>query len=342
MASIYDVAKKAKVSPSTVSRIINGERNVAPATAAAVEKAILAVGYVKRAVRPGPKPLTRAGVKTGMIDFLSLGSVSPAQLLSLPYFSKLLDGIMRGVEQEGMDLVLSHSPYGEVIPPVLARRRADGVLLFGNPELFPKVAKALERIPVVWCLLAESLTKPNANYVLYDNKPVAAIAAQYLLQKNHERIAILNASPWHGAFIERQTEFLKFLGERGKTVDLIEGELQDPKKDVALRAQPLVDRLVALNPRPTGVFCVSDDLMLAVFNGLRQRGIEPGRDIELIGCNNDRLLLEQMHPRPATIDLKLDQVGKQALELLLSKMSAPSETDPTRMLVAPSLRPPEE
>jgi LacI family transcriptional regulator len=341
MATIYDVAKKAKVSPTTVSRIINGERNVAPATAAAVDRAIAAVGYVKRAVRPGPKPLTRTGVKTGMIDFLSLGSVSPAQLLSLPYFSKLLDGIMRGVEREGMDLVLSHCPHGEVIPPVLARRRADGVLLFGNPELFPKIAKALERIPVVWCLLTESLTKPNANYVLYDNQPVAAIAAQYLLRKKHERMAILNASPWHGAFVERQTEFLKFLGERGKTADLIAGALKDPKRDVVVRAQPLVDRLAALNPRPTGVFCVSDDLLLAVFNGLRQRGIEPGRDIELIGCNNDRLLMEQMHPRPATIDLKLNQVGKQAVELLLKKMSQPSDTNPTGILVEPSLFLPE-
>ena len=90
--------------------------------------------------------------------------------------------------------------------------------------------------------------------------------------------------------------------------------------DVALRARPLIDRVVAMNPRPTGVFCVSDDLMLAVFNGLRQRGVEPGRDIELIGCNNDRLFMEQMHPRPATINLKLDQVGRQAFELLLTKM----------------------
>lgn len=92
MATIYDVAKRAKVSPSTVSRIINGERNVAPATAEAVEKAIAAVGYVKRAVRPGPKPSARAGVKTGMIDFLSLGSHSPAEMFSLPAFSKLMDG----------------------------------------------------------------------------------------------------------------------------------------------------------------------------------------------------------------------------------------------------------
>ncbi|MDF7797948.1 LacI family DNA-binding transcriptional regulator [Pontiellaceae bacterium B1224] len=342
MATIYDVAKKAKVSPSTVSRIINGERNVAPATAAAVDKAIAEVGYVKRAVRPGPKPTTRAGVKTGIIDFLSLGAYSPAQMLSLPYFSKLLDGIMRGVEEQGMDLVLSHCPHGEVIPPVLARRQADGVILFGNPELFPKIAKTLERIPVVWCFLMESMKQPAANYVLYDNRPVGAMAAEYLVEKGHQQMAILNASPLHSSFIGRRDEFLRVLKLYGKSAEVIEGEFQDPPTGVAVRAQPLIERLAALNPRPTGVFCVSDDLMLAVFNGLRQRGIEPGRDIELIGCNNDQFLMEQMHPRPATIDLKLNRVGKQALELLLMKMSDSSDSKSTGTWVAPSFVPPEQ
>ena len=118
---------------------------------------------------------------------------------------------------------------------------------------------------------------------------------------------------------------------------VIECMLEPPFPDVAIRAQPLIDRLVALKPRPTGVFCVSDDLMLAVFNGLHQRGIEPGRDIELIGCNNDAVRLEQMHPRPATIDLKLDQVGREAVEQLLWKMSHPENQDITGIFIAPEL-----
>ncbi|MDF7807761.1 LacI family DNA-binding transcriptional regulator [Pontiellaceae bacterium B12219] len=341
MASIYDVAKKAKVSPTTVSRIINGERNVAPATAAAVDKAIAELGYVKRAVRPGPKPVTRSGVKTGIIDFLSLGAVSPAQMISLPFFSKLLDGIMRGVEEQGMDLVLSHCPHGKVVPPVIARRRADGILIFGNPELYPNIANSIGRVPVVWCFLTETLERPDADYMLYDNQPVGAIAGEYLLEKGHEQIAVLNASPWHGAFIERCAEFLRVMKDHGRSVEMIEGEFQENPQDVVIRAQPLIERLVSMKPRPTGVFCMSDDLMLAVFNGLRQRGIEPGRDIELIGCNNDKMMMEQMHPRPATIDLKLDQVGRQALELLFSKMSSSSEQAPRGLVVAPSLLLPE-
>lgn len=341
MATIYDVAKKANVSPSTVSRIINGERNVAPATAAAVDKAIAAVGYVKRAVRPGPKPLTRTGVKTGMIDFLSLGSFSPAEMYSFPAFSRLLDGVMRAVEGEGMDLVLSHCPRGKIIPPVLTRRGADGVLLFGNPSLYPLISKVLERIPVVWCFVREPAENLGANYVLYDNQPVGRMAADYLVERGHRQIAFVNMESNHHAIEVRKRTFIDTLVERGLTPATLECALEPPYPNVSVRAELLIDQLLALEPRPTGVFCAADDLLLAVFNGLRRRGIEPGRDIELIGCNNDASQMQQMHPRPATVDLKLDQVGRQAVELLLSKMSNPSNSDATGLWITPSLLPAE-
>lgn len=342
MASIYDVAKAANVSPSTVSRIINGRRNVAPATAAAVEAAMVKVGYRTRAVRPGPRPVGRTGVTTGIVDFLSVGHLSPAELLGRPFFSKLLDELARGVEREGMDLVLSYSRNGDEIPPVLARRRVDGAVLFGDAALYPKMAKALERIPVVWCFVTGTEMPPDMSHVLYNNQPVGAIAAEYLLRQGHERTAVLSASPWHHAFTVRRDTFCRVIRESGRTVDVIEGGDLSRQMDVALRARPLIDRVVAMNPRPTGVFCVSDDLMLAVFNGLHQRGVESGRDIELIGCNNDRLFMEQMHPRPATINLKLDQVGRQAFELLLTKMSNPLDSSTTGFVVTPSLMPAEE
>jgi LacI family transcriptional regulator len=341
MATIYDVAKVAKVSPSTVSRIINGERNVAPATAEVVEAAIKKVGYVQRAVRPGRKPVKRQGVQTGMIDFLSLGAFSPAQMFSLPAFSKLLDGVMRTVEGEGMDLVLSQCPHGKVIPPVLARRRADGVVLFGSPSLYPKVAKVLERIPSVWCFIVEPPGGLKSDYVFYDNEPVGRMAADYLLDRGHRHLAVMSTTAGHHAFIERGKTFFRALAEQGLSAATLECLAKPPFPDVAVRAEPLIDQLLALTPRPTGVFCVSDDLMLAVFNGLRRRGIEPGRDIELIGCNNDGLRMEQMHPRPATIDLKLDQVGRLAVKKLLWKMSHPDDGEIPGILVSPELIPPE-
>ncbi len=337
MATIYDVAKIANVSASTVSRIINGERNVAPATAALVEDAIRQAGYVRKAVRPGRKPQQRQGVRTGMIDFLSLGSHSPAEMFSLPAFSSLLDGIMREVESHGMDLVLSHCPHGKIIPPVLARRRADGVLVFGNPSLFPVIKKVLGRVPAVWCFRSEDPGELETSHVLYDNGPVGKMAADYLIKKGHRKLAFLNATPDHLAFLGRRDSFLSTVAACGLDAAVIESKAKPPYDDVGLRAQPLLNELLQLNPRPTGVFCVSDDLMLAVYNGLLQRGIQPGKDMELIGCNNDAVRMEQMHPRPATIDLKLSQVGRQAADRLIWEMSHPDERDLSKIYIQPEL-----
>lgn len=341
MATIYDVAKIANVSASTVSRIINGERNVAPATAAVVEDAIRQVGYVRKAVRPGRKPQHRKGVQTGIIDFLSLGSHSPAEMFSLPAFSSLLDGIMREVESHGMDLVLSHCPHGKIIPPVLARRRADGVILFGNPDLYPNLKEVLANVPAVWCLLLKEDEEPEASHVLYDNRPVGVMAAQYLMGRGHKNLAFISATHNHHAFIERREQFLFTLGEQNFSAAVIENDQIAPHVDIALRAKPLIDKLLSLSPVPTGVFCASDDLMLAVYNGLRERGIQPGSDIELMGCNNDPLRMEQMHPRPATIDLKLSQVGHEAVSRLLWEMAHPGKRDISRQLIQPVLVPAE-
>lgn len=338
MANIYDVAKAAGVSVATVSRILNGERNVTAETTAVVEDAIKAVGYVPRAVRPGRKPAQRKGVLTGMIDFLSLGDTPPTQMFRLPAFASLLDGIMQGIEERGMDLVLSNCPNGEAIPPVLARRRADGVLIFGDPALYPKVAKVLDRVPHVWCFLQNGASGQGLDHVIYDNSHVGEIAAGYLLGQGHRNIAYLSVGKEHVAFNERRDTFAHTLEAHGVIPTVIEGTV-DILRNMGVDAEYVIEQLLALDPLPGGVFCAADDLMLAVYNGLRHRGIEPGRDIELIGCNNDMVFLDQMHPRPATIDLRLKRVGRLALEQLLQKMSKPNEGEPIALTVSPVIVP---
>ncbi|MEI6891780.1 MAG: LacI family DNA-binding transcriptional regulator [Pontiella sp.] len=341
MATIYDVAKQAGVSVATVSRILNGERNVTPKTTMIVEAAIKQVGYVPRAVRPGRKPVNRKGVQTGMIDFLSLGATPPAQLFRLPAFSRLLDGIMQSIEERGMDLVLSHCPKGEVIPPVLARRRADGVLIFGEPALYAKVASVLDRIPHVWCFLADGVSGEGLDHVVYDNSHVGEIAADYLIGRGHRRIAYMSVGSDHVAFNERRAIFVDSLAAKGVLPVVIEGNVER-LQNMACDAEPIVEQLLAMDPLPSGVFLAADDLMLAVFNGLRRRGIDPGKDIELIGCNNDRLLMDQMHPRPATIDLQLNRVGLLAMEHLVEKMAHTARGDSVAVHVSSMLIPAEK
>lgn len=348
MPSIVDVARQANVSVATVSRTLNGERNVAPATALAVEQAVKEVGYVPRAVRPGPKPKGRRGINTGTIAFLSVGSLSPAEMYRMPAFPALLGGIQRGVERHGMELTLAHLPEGKIVPPVLARRRADGVLLFGDQALSAPLEQAVHRVPAVWCFLRGQVA-PNGTFdhVMYDNSHVGQMAAEYLLGRGHRELMFASSGSSHEAYSARRKQFLRCVAEHGSRACVVEGPSQEdgssaiPAAVLAVVAQRVIEDLRGRSTRPTAIFVASDDLMVAVFNRLRQEGMEPGRDVELIGCNNDLPYLGQLHPRPATIDIRLDLVGERSVDQLLRRMSHPVDQGQTDVLIKPVIVPAE-
>ncbi|VGO15338.1 Ribose operon repressor [Pontiella desulfatans] len=344
MASIVDVAKLANVSVATVSRILNDERNVTPETTKLVEVAIKELGYVPKAVRPGPKPKNRKGITTGTIAFISVGSFSPVDMYRMPAFPSLLGGIQRGIERHGMELVLAHLPEGKAVPPVLARRRADGVLLFGFETLSTQLKRALNRVPAVWCFLRDSVApSTDFDHVLYDNSHVGRMAADYLLGRKHRNLMFVGSRPNHQAFAERRDQFVALVAAGGGTAKVVEGIAKNDDALTPSRLEEIAQRAVAGlgdgAARTTGIFVSSDDLMVRVYNQLKQHGVEPGKDVDLIGCNNDKQYMDQMHPRPATVDIKLDLVGERAVEQLLWRMSHPGDIAQAQLLIKPEVLP---
>lgn len=344
MASIVDVAKLAKVSVATVSRVLNDERNVTPETTKIVETAIHELGYVPKAVRPGPKPKNRKGITTGTIAFISVGSLSPVDMYRMPAFPALLGGIQRGIERHGMELVLAHLPEGKVVPPVLSRRRADGVLLFGFDTISTQLKKVLDRIPAVWCFLQESIAPgSDFDHVLYDNSHVGQLAAEYLLERKHRKLLFVGTRPGHLAVAERRNQFVQMAESHGTNTTVILGSRQDGAEPEPSALEDIARRTVdEVASGVSGIFVGSDDLMLRVYNHLKQRGIEPGKDVDIIGCNNDPQYMDQMHPRPATVDIKLDMVGERAVEQLLWRMSHPTDVAQMQLLIKPEIIPAEQ
>ncbi len=343
MASIVDVAKLANVSVATVSRIVNGERNVTPETTRIVEQAIKELGYVPKAIRPGPKPKKRKGFSTGTIAFISVGSFSPAEMYRMPAFSNLLGGIQRGIEKHGLELALAHLPEGKAVPPVLSRRRADGVLLFGSGAMSTQLESALQRVPAVWCFLIDALApKTDFDHVLYDNAPVGKMAAEYLLGQGHRNLMYVGSRPNHQALVSRRKQFVEVAKTNGGTVKILEGPECSDGGDPS-RQDDLARRVAATvksgNSPTTGIFVGSDDLMVRVFQHLKQQGVEPGTDVDLIGCNNDGQYMDLMCPRPATVDIKLDRVGEEAVEQLLWRMSNGADDAPAQRLIPPEIIP---
>ncbi len=337
--SITEVAKRSGSSVATVSRVINENGYVAEATAARVRAVIREMGYVPRALRPGPKRREHRGVNTGTALLLSFLPHKPADMYKLPAFPALLGGVHEALDGHGMNLQLAHCPDGITIPPALTASKVDGVLIVGSaPVISPRLLRVLESMPVVWMFRAHNDPERRFDHVLYDNREVGELAARYLYERGHRHVGIMDTQPGHDAYSERRDVFCaagRKIGMEVKTyqsAESLEGAAQQEFMESAF-----IDAFNRTAPL-TAFFCEADDRMLTAHMVLNRIG-KRSEKIELVGCNNDNPFLSQMTPRPATVDIKLADVGRQAVELLWQRLGEPIGRTRVEILIKPEIVP---
>ena len=87
----------------------------------------------------------------------------------------------------------------------------------------------------------------------------------------------------------------------------------------------LVNAFVATSPRPTGLFIDRDATTAQVYPLLLKQGIEPGRDVIIVSCDNEEVRLSPLYPRPASIDLGTTEIGARAVRRLMLRIANPDE-----------------
>jgi DNA-binding LacI/PurR family transcriptional regulator len=169
------------------------------------------------------------------------------------------------------------------------------------------------------------------------------MAAEYLMKRGHRKLMFAASRSDHQALAQRRNQFVETVRAQGASVQVVEGPESSVNELPPAQLDEIAHRVVhefrSSADQPTAAFVGSDDLMVRVFNRLRQHGFEPGKDVELIGCNNDKQYMDQMYPRPATIDIKLDMVGERAIEQLLWRMSHPADVAQAQLLIKPEIVP---
>jgi len=337
--SIYSVAKKAGVSPAAVSRYINKSGSVAPGKAELIRAAMKELEYVPSLVRPGPRLKNRPGVRTGQIALLFLGRLKPLEMYRMPVFPILFSGVHEAVESAGLNLVVTHWPDGEQCPSIIRKGCFDGVLVMGAMPK-PERLFSMLKIPAVWFFRGHSDPEGRLDHVFYDNSRIGGIAARYLVGKGCRRLCFINPYPVHEAVKPRKKDFIRTAKDLGSEVKIFESA-EDMFGSVVEEAEIMTRKAVGGKDRCDGIFAPMDNVLLSAYNCLKFMGKTPDKEVTLIGCNNDPQFMGQMNPRPATIDIKLDTVGKKAVEQLLIRMQFPDDKDRVEILVKPELVPAE-
>ena len=325
--TIRDVASHAGVSVGTVSKIINGSRNVSPALYQRTMEAIKAKRYTPRTVTQFGNynvPKSKSGLRTSNIGLLFYPT--PLRWKSSQIYLEYLSGVESGCSARGYHPLVECIPASrcEEPPRFIAEGKVDGVLVKGQ-AISAEYARELGRVcPVV--LLNDYNPSLQVPQVVCDNHGAASCLVDHLLGLGHRRIAFVNIQPGHGQFINRAYGYCSAMKIHRLfdpslliELDLFGADFDYDRMDMP-SMEPAVDAVLQLNPRPTAVIFANDWAASESYKAFRARGIRVGPDISVVGFDNLLPLCELMDPPLASVMIPFREIAELAATVLIDQI----------------------
>jgi LacI family transcriptional regulator len=330
VATIYDVARAAGVSPKTVSRVLNGDAPVNEKTRDAVHSAMAELNYVPssaaRSMRSQKSGLV--GMITGAIS-MSPGADDPVGLPDI----FIVQGVQRILAENDMTLLISDTGGNAARVPALVntflQHRVEGLVYVADYHREVHLPSRLGEAKVVLVNCFDDLGSPA---VVPDDAAGQHELVEMLISRGHRRIGFLTLPEHHAARRLRLDGYRAALAAAGIAYDadlVVTGAVNDPIHEFDFLWDAL-DRLLALEPRPSVICCGNDKMAMRIYALLRERGLRVPDDISVTGYDNYRTICEHVHPALTSVELPYGAMGARAAEKLLRLIRGtpkPNETD---------------
>lgn len=306
--TIYDVAREANVSMATVSRVVNGNPNVKPATRKKVLRTIKELGYRPNAVARG-----LASKKT-----TTVGVIIPD--ISSMFFSELARGIDDIANMYKYNIILSNSDHNidkeiKLINTML-EKQVDGIVYMGG-RIKEEHIQQFETSPVPIVLAATVDPTHSIPSVNIDYEKAGYEATKLLIDNGHKHPAFVTGINETAAHELKYQGFLRALEEHAQTLNeeyVYRGDLTYAS---GIKA---VDELLKMKERPSSIFAATDEVALGVIHAIQDHGLNVPNDIEIIGFDNTRLAT-MVRPTLSTVVQPIYDIGAVAMRLLTKYMN---------------------
>lgn len=321
-ATLRDVARLAGVSPSTVSRILNGSARVASDKRQAVEAAIERLHF---------KPnLSARSLRSG--SSMTIGVL--AQDFASPYFGSAIQGLDDGLRGSGYSpiVVPGHwNPREEAERmELLMARNVDAIAVLGGHLPDGDILRFAQQQPIV--VTDRTLVGPNVQAFGFDQREGGRMATAHLIGLGYRHIAHIGGMPGHDDAVRRREGFVLAHAEAGLPVDpqiIIESDFQAAGGVLAM------SRLLDLRVPFTAVVCANDQTLLGARLALQRRGLRVPEDISLVGFD-DLPDSAYMSPPITTVRQPIYELGLTVAAALLHALgvgAAPPPAVPALSLV---------
>lgn len=312
--TLDDVARVARVSPSTVSRVLNGTARVNPLKHKAVLEAIEHLGY-----HPN---LIAKGLAQGRS--LTIGVVT--QDIASRFYSEML----KGIEQ-----VLEGTPYHSVyasgnwrvdrelaVLRVLLARQVDAIIVLGGFDPEEHLLELSRRLPIV--IASRRLASLENACLMVDNVQGAYLGTRHLIELGHRKIAHISGPPFHSDAMDRLEGYKRALSEFGLPFDprlVVEGDYLEPSGVLAV--EMLMNRGVSF----TAIFAANDQMAYGVMLALYRRRIRIPEEVSLLGFD-DLPTSNYSTPPLTTVKQPTFELGREAAKTALAMLESKPYTLP--------------
>jgi DNA-binding LacI/PurR family transcriptional regulator len=324
--NIGDVAKQAKVSKTTVSRILNGNyAHTTEVTRKRVLQAIKDLDYRPNALAKGLKSM-----RTNVIGIMLSN-------LKNPFWSTVLEGVEDTCHDLGYNLMICNSNENPEMEEEYIKefqmRQVDGMIMnptCRNPQIYEKLA--VEKYPLV--VVNRRMPNLNTYNVLVDNVKGAHIAVNHLLKNGRKKVAVcVYKNPYVSTWKERIEGYQKAILSNGFTLEdciILEIEQRgDTQKESIMR-------LISKYPGIDAVFSTNNMITLELVGAIKEMGLKIPEDIAVVSYD-ETIWAKHLDPPITTINQPGYRMGQMAAQHLIEMITADVKPEPKTVMLEPEL-----
>lgn len=303
--TLTDVAERAKVDRSVVSRVMSGsdQLNIRPDTRERVLQAIRELGYRPNSVARSLRTAKAAAFGLLIPDFAN------------PVYASIIKGAETAAAARSCVLLTGSTAEDNfrtrgVLGALLDR--VDGLMITGDQTIH-HAKEQLEALQLPWLMLNRR-SQETERYLILDDERAAEMAVEYLVQLGHKRIAHLAGPDFADTAHRRRNGYLAALEKSGLTARDSLIETTDYTNAGGFNA---MSRLLAKSEPPTAVFVANVASAIGALSAARELGFSIPNDLSVVAVH-DLPLVAYLDPPLTTVRMPLEELGRRGVELLAS------------------------